>query len=370
MGKSVIVLGLGAMGASACYHLAKRGARVTGIEQFDIGHALGSSHGQSRLIRKAYYEHPNYVPLLERSYELWAELSKGIGREIYHETGLVYFCPESSPVMKGILESARIHGIHLEKLSDQKLATLSDRYRRPTDCVAVFEPKAGYLEVENCILGYAKLAKELGARILPNEKAISWSATDTGVEVVTDKGTHRADHLVVATGAWSDRILKDLGLPLKVLKKTMFWFPTNDSYLESNGTPCFFYETPYGVFYGFPKTDASGMKFAEHSGGTPTENPDSVDRCLNPEELANATRFLKDNLPGMSDQLLSYKTCMYTMTPDENFILDFHPRHKNVAFAAGFSGHGFKFSSVIGEILCDFALNGSTSHPIEFLRMR
>ena len=358
------------MGASACYHLAKRGARVTGIEQFEIGHGLGSSHGQSRLIRKAYYEHPSYVPLLKRSYELWRELSDGIGREIYHETGLVYFCPENSVILKGVLESARLHGIELESLTAAQLKSFGDRYLKPEGCAAVYEPKAGYLEVENCITGFAKLARDLGARLLPNECVQSWRATSEGVEVTTDKGTYRADRLVIAAGAWSSRVLKDLGLPLKVLKKTMFWFPTSDAYLESNKTPCFFYETPYGVFYGFPRTDDGGMKFAEHSGGTFAENPDTLDRSLDPLELANAVRFLKENLPGMSDQLLSYKTCMYTMTPDENFILDLHPQFKNVAFAAGFSGHGFKFSSVIGEVLTDLAMTGNTSHPIDFLRTR
>jgi sarcosine oxidase len=372
MSQDVIVIGLGAMGASTLYHLAKRGVRVTGIEQFQIGHSFGSSHGQSRVIRKAYFEHPNYVPLLESSYKLWAEFSNKIGKKIYHETGLIYFCPEDSGLLAGLFESSKKYGIEVSKLSPRELIPFQKQFNIPKGFLSVLEPQAGYLESDNCISGYTELAKTLGAKILSDEKVLSWKSEKNRVEVKTNKGIYSADRLVITAGAWSKKILENLGLNLKIIKKTMFWFPATDAYKESMGMPCFLYELPYGSFYGFPKgvEVEDGLKVAEHSGSSETKTPETLDRGLDPQHFSNAKRFIQEAFLGVTDKLIEFKTCMYTMTPDENFILDIHPNHSNVSFAAGFSGHGFKFSSVIGEIMADLATSGSTAHSIDFLRMR
>lgn len=366
----IIVLGLGAMGSSACYHLAKLGLNVIGIEQFEVGHERGSSHGKSRIIRKAYFEHPDYVPLLNRSYELWEMLSHETDQTLYHETGLIYFCPEQGKMYQGITSAAKIHKIPLELLSGNHLKKYQNRFQVPQDFKILFEPQAGFLEVENCVKAHIKSAQKFKAKILQNEVVLSWKATESHVEVHTNKGLYQASRLVIAGGAWSERLLNDLGLSLQVLQKTMFWFKAADSFLEKNQTPCFLYELPEGIFYGFPSLEGHALKVAEHSGGLKVTHPLKLDQNLNQNEFLKVKNFVQQYFIGCGPELLSYKTCFYTMTPDENFILDLHPKYKNVSFAAGFSGHGFKFSSVIGEILSHFATTGSTKLPIDFLRLR
>jgi sarcosine oxidase len=356
----VIVLGVGGMGSAACLHLARRGLRVTGIEQFEIGHARGSSHGQSRILRKAYFEHPSYVPLLERAYQLWAELGAEAGKPLYHRTGIVYLTPPQSELIRGVRHSAELHRIPLRELDS------APPFRLPEGFVAHLEPEAGWLEVEACVHAQAALAVRLGARIATGERALSWSAGPLGVEVVTDRATHRAERLVIAGGAWSEGLLRELKLPLTVLRKLMSWFEAGAAYEPA---PCFFYDLPEGMFYGFPRTGGL-LKLAEHTGGTPLSDPAAL--ALDPalEEAERASRFVRAWLPGVKPAPSLQAACMYTMTPDANFLVDVHPQHPNVCFAAGFSGHGFKFAPVIGEVLADLACAGDTRHPIEFLRAR
>ncbi len=362
----VIVLGVGGMGSAACYHLAKAGAEVVGLEQFALGHAKGSSHGETRIIRKAYFEHPDYVPLLLRAYELWAELERGAGAALYHETGILYYCPPGSALAKGILGSAARYGLEVRGLSDSEAETYQERFRRPAGHDALYEPEAGYLEVENCVLAHAQAAEKLGARILTGERALSWEASASGVRVVTARGEHRADRLVVAGGAWSGALLKELGLPLTLKRKRLYWFPADRRY---QGAPCFFYELGGRVFYGFPALGGE-LKVAQHTGGEALEDPALLESPAPPGDAAEMEGFAARHLPGLAAGPSRTKPCLYTMTPDEHFIIDAHPRHGDVVFAAGFSGHGFKFSSVVGEVLAELALEGRTEHPIGFLRLR
>jgi sarcosine oxidase len=356
----VIVLGVGGMGSAACRELARRGLRVTGIEQFDVGHALGSSHGQSRMIRKAYFEHQSYVPLLHRAYALWEELSAECGEKVYHPDGIVYVTLPQSDLIEGVRKSARLHRIPL-----WELGAISAPFKMPDGFVAHFEPESGWLEVEACVRAQADGAVRRGARIV-KERALSWSASPAGVEVVTDGGTHRAQKLVIAGGAWSEGLLRSLQLPLRVLRKLMFWFEADAVW---DGAPCIFYDLPEGMFYAFPRTGGL-VKAAEHSGGEPVADPSALARELAPGDARAVSAFVRAHLPGVNPVPLKHAACMYTMTPDANFIIDIHPAHPNVVFAAGFSGHGFKFAPVVGEVLADLALTGNTRHPIDFLRLR
>jgi sarcosine oxidase len=363
----VIVIGLGGMGSSACYHLAKSGAKVLGLEQFPLLHQRGSSHGQSRIIRKAYFEHPSYVPLLERSYELWINLSEKSGHELYHPTGIIYSCPKDSALLAGLRTSSSTFQIPLETLEQNDV---SRWFQIPDDYEIVREPDAGYLAVEDCVSSHLQLAKAEGAELISNSQVIGWSAQGDEVEVRTRTGKFRAAKLIITAGAWTSRILSELGLPLKVLKKSMYWLEAADFYLESEGMPCFLNETPTGIFYGFPMSSKqSGLKIAEHSGGDFLENPDSLDDSFTAEK-ARVLDYAASGMKAVSQKLIAHAPCMYTMTPDENFVVDRHRDFENVIYAGGFSGHGFKFASVIGEILCELALENRTQQPIEFLRYR
>lgn len=365
------------MGSSACYHLAKNGFKVLGLEQFDLGHSQGSSHGQTRIIRKAYFEHADYVPLLLRSYELWRDLSLEARQTLYHETGLIYFSPQGSKLIDGLFESSKKYQIPLERLTQAQLKPYATRFYCPDNFESVYEPEAGYLEVENCVAAYSSLAKKHGARIVSGERVLSWSATPHAVKVVTDKNTYEGSHLVMTAGAWTSQLLKDLRLPLKILRKILFWFKSSNDYDVQNHTPCFLYDTPAGVFYGFPKLpyqdstmSFSAIKVAEHSGGEAISDPAKIERGLLPGDKDKILEFVKNFMPGVSHSLEHFKTCMYTVTPDEHFVIDKHPEHENVIFAGGFSGHGFKFASVVGEILFEMTTQRTTRHPIDFLKVR
>ncbi len=368
----IIVLGVGGMGSAACYHLSKiKGVEVTGIEQFDLGHGLGSSHGRSRLIRKAYFEHPDYVPLLKRAYDLWSELEADCGQRLYRETGILYILPRKSALLAGLRESSRLYDIPVETLEGEKLAPYMNRFNRLPGCEAVMEPEAGFLDVEACVIAHAKAAEKRGASLRFGETVKTWTAGSGGVKVVTDKGTYEADRLVITAGPWTSRVMSGLGLPLKVTKKQMYWFQAEEAYDVERGSPCFLIESPGGVYYGFPRHGSEGLKLAEHSGmGSEVSDPSRVDRSLNVDEVERVKTFLRAAMPGVSTELSQQATCMYTMTPDENFIIDTHPEHANVVFAGGFSGHGFKFASTVGEVMAELATQGRTRHPIGFLSLK
>jgi monomeric sarcosine oxidase len=364
----VIVLGAGGAGSAALYHLARRGARVVGIERFAPPHDRGSSHGQTRIIRQAYFEHPDYVPLLRRSYALWRELEQHTGRKLYFATGLLEVGPHDGVVIPGVLQSARRHGLEVETLSDDEARRRFPGFRIPPGCEAVFERDAGYLLVEDCVRTHAEEAQRLGAELRIGESIRAWRVENGSVVVETDRGKYRSAKLVISPGAWATTLLADLGIPLRVVRKHLHWFANDDVRLRADrGCPAFFYETPQGYYYGFPQFNESGVKAAEHSGGDTVTDPLAVDRSLDAAELNRVQAFLADHLPGVSRRSTAHVVCMYTMTPDEHFLVGMHPQHPQVVLVAGLSGHGFKFTPVLGEILAQLALDGQTPHPIEFL---
>lgn len=366
-----IVLGVGGMGSSALFHLAGRGASVLGIDRFAPGHDRGSSHGRTRLIRQAYYEHPDYVPLVLRAYQLWAELSQLRGQHLYHEVGVLQAGPRDGAVVAGVLASARQHGLDVEELSPSAVAKRFPGFRLPEAAAVVFERRAGYLEVENCVLAFAEEAVRRGAELRTGETVLSWRVEGDVVAVQTDKEAYHGRSLIVTAGAWASQMLTDLGIPFEVVRKSLYWYDAPaELYGEEQGFPGFLFETPQGNFYGFPLVDRFGLKAAEHTRGLPVSDPLCVDRRPDAEETARVEQFLQEYLPQVTRRNTDFDTCLYTLSPDRHFVLDLHPRHPQVSFAAGLSGHGFKFASVLGEALADLAQHRRTNLPIGFLSCR
>ena len=341
---------------------------MVGIDRFEVGHDQGSSHGQTRIIRQAYFEHPNYVPLVVRAYELWAELEASFGRKLLHPVGLLQVGPPGGKVLSGVLASAARHGLEVEQLTRQEIEARWPGFRiSPSDMQGVFERRAGFLEVENCVRAQVEAAEQLGATTVIGEPVRRWNVDRGLVKVQTDSSVFTAKRLILVAGAWASQMLSDVGISFRVLRKPMFWFRTEDSTYEPRHCPCFLFETCAGEFYGFPQVEPFGVKVAEHSGGEAVSDPARVSRELDPKDLERVEEFARTCLPALGSQMSHHAVCMYTMSPDLHFVIDRHPRHESVLFVAGLSGHGFKFAPVLGEAVAELALEGKTGLPIGFL---
>jgi sarcosine oxidase len=368
-----IVIGLGGMGASAVFQLAARGAKVAGFDQYGPAHNRGSSHGASRIIRQAYYEHPSYVPLLLRAYELWQKLEQDSGdTNLLQITGGIYLgAPESSTV-GGSLRSAVQYNLPHELLGSAEINRRFPVFQPRADEVAVWERNAGFLRPERAIQACLQEATRHGAALHFDEAVSRWEVTATGtVRVTTGRGVYESARLILTPGAWAPEVFYDLKLPFVVQRHVMAWFdPVGGigSFMPDQ-FPIYLWEVnPHCIFYGFPAIDGSGdgVKIALHTGGDAC-TPQSIDRRIHPQDENQLREQIASRLPGLNGPLLAASTCMYTMTPDRHFVVGLHPRYPQVSIACGFSGHGFKFATVIGEILADLALEGETGHPIEFL---
>lgn len=359
----LVVLGTGGVGSATLLHAAQQGARTIGLDRFIAPHNRGSSHGETRIIRQAYFEHPSYTPLLVESYRLWSELEEAVGRQLYYQTGLLQVGPADGIVIPGVLKSAKEHGLVVETLDSKTIESRWPVFRIPTQLVGVLEPKAGYLLVEDCVAAHLEAAKAAGAKIEAPGEVLGWEP-GVPIRVRTTIGTLKTKHLIISAGAWADSLLADLNLRLEVLRKSVFWYAARR---PTNNIPCYLYELPQGVFYGFPEIGGR-MKIAEHSGGEPIADPLRYDRQLHPVDAERVQAFIGECLPNATNGLAEHQTCLYTMSPDEHFIIDRHPQEPNVVFAAGLSGHGFKFTPVLGKALAEMALDGGTGLPVEFLR--
>ena len=366
----VIVLGTGGVGSAALYHAARDGLHALGIDRFQPGHDRGSSHGETRIIRQAYFEHADYVPLLLAAYKLWAELEHRVNRRLLFPVGLLQVGMASGQVVSGVLASAQQHGLAVESLSPNEMVRRFPGFHCPREMCGVFESTAGYLRVEDCVRAYVHAAQERGARFHA-ETILSWRRARTGYEVTTNREVYHTPHLILAPGAWAPPLLAVFQLPLQVRRKHVYWFETHTKpYLAAEGCPTFLFELPHGVFYGFPAIDALGVKVAEHTGGVELRDPLHDPRQFDAADYNRVTEFLQPHLPGVQPHYSKHSVCFYTMTPDEQFIVDSPPDYPGLAFAAGLSGHGFKFSSVLGKALVDLALTGASPLPIGFLSSR
>lgn len=365
----VIVIGLGGMGSAAAYQLARRGKRVLGIEQFTPAHDRGSSHGKSRVIRQAYFEDPAYVPLLLRAYELWEELDRHSASDLLTITGGLMIGRPESAVVQGSLRSAQLHHLPHEMLDAATIRRRFPPFQVPDDAVALYEMRAGVLHPEETVRTHLDQASRYGAELHFSETVTGWQATPGGgVHVTTAHGSYTAAHAIIAPGAWARKLLPDLGLPLTVERQVLYWFePLGGRAPFAPGHfPIYVWEEdPQTMIYGFPAQDGppGGVKVAFFYRGSLTD-PDLVDREVHPDEIAAMRASLVRFVPSLDGPLLATATCLYTLTPDQHFIIAAHPEHPQITLASPCSGHGYKFASVIGEILADLAITGSTRHPI------
>lgn len=360
-----IVIGLGGMGSAALYQLALRGKRALGIEQFGIAHELGSSHGATRIIRLAYYEDPSYVPLMRRAYELWRDLERRCGERILHITGSLDAGPPGSPNYEGSLLSCAQHDIPHEVLTSAEIAKRFPGYRLPPETMAVFQQDGGFLLPERCIALFVEQAQRLGATALTNARVLEWQPTQNGVRVRTAQAQYEAETLIIAAGAWAASLLPRLKQTAVPERQVLAWLePLRPELFTPQRFPVFNLIVDDGKYYGLPVHGVPGFKIGKYHHFEEVVDPDEIDRRPNARDEAALRQFAEKHFPDGAGATASMKVCMFTNSPDEHFILDRLPDAPQVAIAAGFSGHGFKFSSVVGEILADLALNGGTAHDV------
>jgi len=368
----VIVIGVGSMGAATCWQLAARGCRVLGLEQFGIPHNRGAHHGDSRVIRMAYFEHPDYVPLLKRAYELWDKLEHDTGQKIFHRTGGIYMGRPDGETIAGSRLAMRKYNLPGEELSREQTLERHPQFRLPDDFVGLTDPLMGFVVPEQAMASFADQAMRHGAELHGHEAVLDWSANDTGVTVRTALREYHADRIVFTGGAWSGKLLADIGIKLVVTRQVLAWVWPRKPELFAYGTlPVWVIETGAGgIHYGFPMMpNKPGFKIAQHFPATPTD-PDHVERDPQPGDLETIYPAIRQFLPDADGPLLSLTTCLYSNSPDSHFIIDRHPQHERVIIAAGFSGHGFKFASGVGDALADMAMSGGTDLPIGFLSLK
>jgi sarcosine oxidase len=365
----VIVIGLGGMGSAAAYHLAARGQRVLGLEKFGPAHNRGASHGGSRITRQSYFEDPAYVPLLLRSYELWDKLAKDSGRDVITLTGGLMMGRPDSLTVEGSRLSAEQWGLAHEMLDAAEIRRRFPTLTPKDDEVALYEAKAGFVRPETTVAAHLQLASLSGAQLHFNEPVKEWEALPggAGVRVITGDGVYTADRLVISPGPWAPQLLADLRVPFVVERQVQYWFePTGGAapFLPERH-PIYIWEDAAGTqIYGFPSMDGvnGGAKVAFFRRGQVC-TPEDIDRVVRDSEIAAITEHLAGCIPSLPGRFLRAATCMYTNTPDEHFIIATHPDHAQVTVACGFSGHGFKFVPVVGEIIADLATTGATAHP-------
>jgi sarcosine oxidase len=367
----VIVVGLGATGSAALCHLARRGLRTLGIEQFSPGHDRGSSHGATRIIRLGYFEHPSYVPLVRDAYPLWRELEAESGERLLTVTGIVEIGAPEGELVRGTLASARLHGLAHEVLDSTTVRRRFPAFRIPPDHLGVFQRDGGFLAAEPAIHAHLRLARAAGAEIRANERVRAVELTSHGVRVVTEAATFEAAQAIVAAGSWLAALVPQLPMRLRVTRQVLGWFaPKDERLFAPDRFPVFLLENENGLFYGFPAYGGSGVKFAKHHHQDETIDADAPTRPFSSEDEAILRGALAAHLPAANGALIDAKTCRYTMTPDGDFLLDRLPGAEQILIASPCSGHGFKFAPVIGQALADLVVRGETSHDISRFRFR
>ncbi|MCO5220136.1 MAG: N-methyl-L-tryptophan oxidase [Thermomicrobiales bacterium] len=365
-----IVVGVGGMGSATAWQLARRGKTVLGLEQFDIPHASGSSHGINRIIRLAYYEDPSYVPLLKRAYELWRELEAACGEHLLHITGSVDASEPDGIVFSGALESCQLHGLSHEVLTSAELSTRFPGYRLPENYLALYQEDGGFLLSERCIVRHAEEAMKLGAELHGREAVLGWASSENGLSVRTTRGVYQTEKLIFTAGAWMGEMLDELRPLLRPERQVLAWLqPIEPALFTPETFPVFNLTVPEGRYYGFPVYGNPGFKIGRYhhldeqiDPAEPLRAPDQAD-----EEILRA--FVSRYTPLANGPALSLRTCIFTNSPDEHFIIDTLPDDDRIILASPCSGHGYKFCSVIGEILADLAIDGSTRHDISLFSL-
>lgn len=369
-GPKVAVIGAGVTGSAAALALARAGADVHLFEQYPFRHTRGSSHGPTRLFRLAYFERPEYVPLLRRSLELWRDMERRADVPLFQQCGLLEIGQPGGPLLSGIRDAAAAHDLELEQLDAESLSERFPQFSLEAGAVGIFEVVAGYLLSSQILRAQINLAIEAGATPHPEETITGCHPSGDGLHLHTTAGNHSIDRMVLATGTWAGDWLGDL-VPLKILEKPLFWFAGEGNSYDAGGSfPPFAVERADNrFFYGFPAIDKSGVKIAEHTGGREIANHDARLNAATPEEREDVKNFVAAHLPGLKPEMTREETCLYEMSPDGDFIIDHHPETDRISIAAGLSGHGFKFAPVIGELLANMALDKDPNPDAAFLSL-
>ena len=365
-----IVIGVGGMGSAAVYHLARRGLQVLGLEKHAIPHEMGSSHGYSRMIRYTLQEHPSYVPLVSRSYELWHEMEETAGEELMVTTGSIRAGAPDSPFFLNAQEACDLHSIPYEILTASEVNKRFPGYRFPEEISSVYQADGGFLLPERCIVTHVQAAERAGADVHSQETVLDWEVRGDGVQVRTDRDTYTAGRLVVTAGPWAANLVPELAAYAVPERQVMGWFqPKRPELYAAEAFPVFGVFTEEGRYYGFPSHAVPGFKIGRAHHLLQKVDPDAIDREVHPEDEDILRQAVNRYFPLAAGKLLDGKTCMYTNTPDGHFMIGTLDGQPQVSVAAGFSGHGFKFASVIGEIMADLAQNGATEHDINLFRL-
>ena len=365
-----IVIGVGGMGSAAVYHLARRGLKVLGLEKYAVPHEMGSSHGYSRMIRYTLQEHPSYVPLVRRSYELWHEMEETAGEELMVTTGSIRAGAPDSPFFLNAQEACDLHSIPYEILTASEVNKRFPGYRFPEEISSVYQADGGFLLPERCIVTHVQAAERAGAAVHSQETVLDWEIRGDGVQVRTDRDTYTAGRLVVTAGPWAANLVPELAAYAVPERQVMGWFqPERPELYTAEIFPVFGVFTDEGRYYGFPSHAVPGFKIGRAHHLLQKVDPDAIDREVHPEDEDILRQAVNRYFPLAAGKLLDRQTCMYTNTPDEHFMIGTLPGQPQVSVAAGFSGDGVKLASVIGEIMADLAQNGATEHDINLFRL-
>ena len=366
----VIVLGVGGVGSAACWHLARRGRKVLGLERFDIPHTMGSSHGLTRIIRLAYHEHPGYVPLLRRAYENWRELQAIAGEQLLFITGSIDAGAENSSVFQGSLASCREHDLPHEVLSGSELGERFPAYRLPAEHRAVLQPEGGFVASERAIVAHTEAAQSAGATIKARERVLGWDATGDGVRVETDRGSYLARRLVVTAGAWVGEFVPELAPLARPERQVLAWLqPAEPALFRPDRFPVFNMLVDEGQYYGLPIWGRPGFKLGRYHHLEEEVDPDAMDRECHRDDEELLRACAAQHFPAGNGPTMGLTTCTFTNTPDGHFIIDTLPRCPQVIVASPCSGHGYKFCSALGEVLADLAETGRTRFDLSLFRL-
>ena len=367
------MVGLGAIGSATSSELARRGHSVLGLDRFAPPHAMGSSHGDTRMIREAYYHDSPYVPLVKAAFEHWANLETRRGRKLLRTTGaLTIGRPESRGVSSSLWSTVE-NGTEYEGLSSEALRERYPVFTPEPDTFAIFEPRAGMLTPTHCIETLLEEAAEAGANLRFNEPMTGWGTFSGGIEVRTGHAVYQARRLAVAAGAWTTGLFPELSMPVEVERTVQHWFQpaSSDTTLRfgPDGCPPWVWEyEPESTWYGFPKTNR-GIKVGMHITCGRSTQVERVDRDVTPDEESAMRRVLARFMPGASGQAVGSSVCMYAKTPDKDFILDRHPNYSKLVIFTGGSGHAFKFALVLGELVADVLTDRDPDHDIRHFRL-
>lgn len=367
MSWDVIVIGCGGFGSATLRELSRRGLKVLGLDQHNPPHSLGSSHGETRIIRKAYFEHPDYVPLLHRSWDLWQQVEAESGLSLLQRCDLVLSGAAHSEVIAGARLAALEHGLQIRNLNAVEACREYPVLCLPEDHEVTVESTAGYLWVERCVGAMLQCARACGAVVRSDERVVGLRCTPSSVEVETRGGHYVAGAAVMTCGPWTSQLLPEYRSLITVRRKTLFWYPLQSAaWADRWRTPIFLIDLPGGQFYGLPAVDGQRVKVGEHTGGDAVSEVSAVDRQIRPADQAPVDAFAVSCLRGLQADSCASAVCLYSMSPDGHFLFDRHPEYPLVT-AAGFSGHGFKFTPVLGAAAADLVMDGRTSLPVQFL---